>query len=250
MAVPVTLGLLFFSSRGGGQRQDLASSGGPAASASLLKAGWSSVKQNISERAGLEIYDDFRSGLSSWQGRDDWSSSWGYDQTGFVRTGSLALYTPTMNLSDYKFEFLGRVDKKGMGWVFRAKDLDNYYVTKVVVTRNGRLPVASVVHYAVIKGKEGPHKETPLPFQVQADTLYRVRVELRGSDFTTSVQDQVVDTWSDDRLKKGGIGFFNSKGEQSLLRWVTVSHQYDTLGRLCAMLAPYSLQPTKGEWSQ
>ena len=62
--------------------------------------------------------------------------------------------------------------------------------------------------------------------------MYRVRVTLRGSDFATSVQDQVVETWSDDRLKKGGIGFFSSKGEQSLLRWVTVSHQYDALGRL------------------
>jgi hypothetical protein len=72
------------------------------------------------------------------------------------------------------------------------------------------------------------------------DTIYRVRVDVRGNDFVTSVQGQVVDVFSDDRLPRGGVGFFSEAGEDARLRWVEVSHQYDMLGRLCAYLVPYN----------
>jgi hypothetical protein len=39
-------------------------------------------------------------------------------------------------------------------------------------------------------------------------------------------------------LTRGGIGFFSNRGEGARLRWVEVTHQADTLGRLCAALAP------------
>jgi hypothetical protein len=71
-------------------------------------------------------------------------------------------------------------------------------------------------------------------------------MQVRGDSFTTSVQDRIVDFWSDDRLARGGVGFFSEKGERARLRWVEVSHQYDTLGRLCALLAPYQIQSADG----
>jgi hypothetical protein len=73
------------------------------------------------------------------------------------------------------------------------------------------------------------------------DTLYRVQMELRDSDFSLSVQGGVVDSWSEARLPRGSVGFFNAKGELARLRWVGVWHQYDTLGRLCALLAPQGI---------
>jgi hypothetical protein len=76
---------------------------------------------------------------------------------------------------------------------------------------------------------------------LRSDTLYRVRVEVNGSDFTTSVLGQVVDTFSDGSHAQGGIGFYGGHGETGRIRWVQLSHQYDTLGRLCAMLVPYGL---------
>ena len=86
---------------------------------------------------------------------------------------------------------------------------------KLVVVRPGPLPLVHLVRYAVIHGKETSRVEKPLPFTTRADTIYRVLVDVRGSDFTIMVQGQVVDFWSDDRLKTGGIGFFSGKGEQS-----------------------------------
>jgi hypothetical protein len=77
---------------------------------------------------------------------------------------------------------------------------------------------------------------------VRNDSLYRIRTEVRGDDFTTSVQGVVVDHFSDDRLKSGGVGFFSNHGEQARLRWVEVSHQYDMLGQIFSFITPYDPQ--------
>ncbi len=206
----------------------------------MLDSSMASVRQTLLKRAAVSLSDDFRSGLGDWEGKGDWSRSWSYDPAGFLNTGPLALYTPSMSLSDYTVEFLGQIEKKSIGWVFRAKDLGNYYATKITLVNNGPIPSALIDRYAVINGKEDRREKRILPIQVRPDTLYRVRIDVRGSGFTLSVQGRLVDHWSDERITAGGIGFFSGKGEQARLRWVEVTHQYDFLGRLCAFLAPYS----------
>jgi hypothetical protein len=207
---------------------------------------WKDLQQTISNRAAIAFSDDFRSGLDAWQSRSNLTRSWSYDASGFVRPGPLAIFKPTTELSDYRFEFLEEIDQKGMGFAFRSSDLDNYYAVKLVVVRPGPLPLVHLVRYAVIHGKETSRVEKPLPFTTRSDTLYRVLVDVRGSDFTIMVQGQVVDFWSDNRLRQGGIGFFCNRGERARLRWVEVSHQYDALGRLCAYLAPYGIDGKNG----
>ena len=207
---------------------------------------WKDLQQTISNRAAIAFSDDFRSGLDAWQSHANLTRSWSYDASGFVRPGPLAIFKPTTDLSDYRFEFLEEIDQKAMGCAFRASDLDNYYAVKLVVVRPGPLPLVHLVRYAVIHGKETSRIEKPLPFTTRSDTLYRVLVDVRGSDFTIMVQGQVVDFWSDNRLRQGGIGFFCNRGERARLRWVEVSHQYDALGRLCAYLAPYGIDGKNG----
>ncbi len=251
-ALPLVLGVFWFVNGRATNRTrpdfgEMNSTASTAKSGTFVQASLESVQKNILDRAAIELYDDFRSGLSSWEGSGDWATTWSYDKTGFARTGALALYSPSLDLVNYHLEFLGQIENKGMSWVVRAQDSQNYHVTKLVITRPGPLPSVSLVRYAVINGKEGPRVQTPLPMSVRNDTLYLVRVNVQGPNFTTSVQGQVVDAWTDDRIKRGGVGFFSPKGEQSLLRWITVSHQYDALGRLCAYLAPYSMPTRKGE---
>ncbi len=207
---------------------------------------WKNVNQTISDRAAVAFADDFRSGLDAWDSRSNLTRSWSYDAAGFVRPGPLAIFKPTLDLSDYRFEFLGEIDQKAIGWAFRAQDLNNYYAMKFVVVKPGPLPLVHIVRYAVINGKEGPHVDKPLPLTVRADMLYRIQVDTRGPDFTIMAQGQVVDFWSDSRLRHGGVGFFSNRGERARLRWVEVSHQYDALGRLCAYLAPYGIEGRNG----
>jgi hypothetical protein len=207
---------------------------------------WKNVNQTISDRAAVAYADDFRSGLDAWESRSNLTRSWSYDAAGFVRPGPLAVFKPTVDLTDYRFEFLAEIDQKAIGWAFRAQDLNNYYAMKLVVVKPGPLPLVHIVRYAVINGKEGPRVDKPLPLTVRADMLYRIQIDTRGGDFTVMAQGQVVDFWSDSRLRHGGIGFFCNRGERARLRWVEVSHQYDALGRLCAYLAPYGIEGRNG----
>jgi hypothetical protein len=215
----------------------------------MVSGRWKDLNQTIVNRAAVAFTDDFRSGLDAWESRSNLTTSWSYDATGFVQPGPLAVFKPSIEMSDYRFEFLSEIDQKGMGCAFRAKDLNNYYALKFTVVKPGPLPMVRMVRYAVINGKEGPHVEKPLPLTVRRDMLYRVMLNVQGSDFTIMAQGQVVDFWSDDRLKRGGVGFFCGRGEKARIRWVEVSHQYDTLGRLCAYLAPYGIEGRNGNWN-
>jgi hypothetical protein len=203
---------------------------------------WKNLNQTISDRAAISYADDFRSGLDAWESQANRTTNWSYDAAGFVRPGPLAIFKPTLELVDYRFEFLGEIDQKAMGWVFRAQDLKNYYAMKFVVVKPGPLPLIDMVRYAVIDGKEGPRIHKPLPMTVRNDMLYRVTIDVRGADFTVITQGQVVDFWTDPRLPHGGVGFFANRGERARLRWLEVSHQYDALGRVCAYLAPYGIE--------
>lgn len=213
-----------------------------APTSSILGSQFASVQNVIMERAAVHLVDDFRSGLSSWEGQPGWSKTWKYSDATFLEPGQLAFFAPTMKMSDYTFEFLGQIERQGLSWVVRAKDHRNFVALRIVLTRPGPLPAASMVRYTVINGREGPVTTLPIPFPVKSSTMYRIRMEVRGEDFTTYIQGQVVDHFTEKRLESGGVGFYSSRNERSLLRWVEVTHQYDYLGRLCALFAPYDVQ--------
>ena len=211
---------------------------------------WSNVRQSMVQRAAVALDEDFRAGLDDWVSRGDATTEWSFDATGFVRPGPLAMYRPSMGLTDYQMQFLGMLDKKALSWVVRAVDFDNYYVIKLVVLKGGPVPTIGVTRYAVINGKSVSRADTVVPVDARQDMLYRVHLDVHGDDFALSVQGQMVDSWSEARLTHGGIGFFAAPGEESRLRWVQVTHQYDMLGRLCAYLAPYNVASANGSWQQ
>jgi hypothetical protein len=196
------------------------------------------VMSRISRRAAINIQDDFRSGLSQWTGSPGWADSWSYDGTGFARPGHMALLSGSLPMADYRLEFLGQIEKKAMAWVFRAADAHNYYATKLVETNPGPAAKYFIVRYAVIGGRERLRIQLPLPVTGRAKTMFHVREEIRGAQFTTYLDGRLVDTWSDSSLARGGVGFFADPGETAYIRWVDVAYQDDPLGRLCSYLSP------------
>jgi hypothetical protein len=206
------------------------------------------VRNSVAQRAAVSLSEDFRAGLEDWQARGDMSSGWSFDGNGFVKPGTLALYKPSMALTDYDMDFLGMVDKKALSWVVRAKDFDNYYVVKLVLLKGGPLPTLGITRYAVIDGKAETRVDTKVAIDTRPDMLYRISMNLHDDTFLLSLQGSVIDNWTDARLKRGGVGFFAPKGEESRLRWLQLTHQYDMLGRLCAYLAPYNIPTTNGSW--
>lgn len=210
----------------------------PEVSPAKGSIGWWEVPPVIAQRAAVELSDDFRSGLAHWQGGGDWSRSWTFDRAGFLQTGPLALFRPSKDLTNYEFEFLGQIQRKGMGWVVRARDLNNYQALKLAILGGGGVPEVVLIRYPVVGGKQGKVTERRVPLDLRQDTVYNIITRVNGSDFTVTVQGQVADYWSEPALAAGGVGLFSSKGEQARVRWVEVRHQNDTLGKLCALFAP------------
>src|SRR5262249_14312810 len=161
--------------------------------------------------AAIALDEDFRTGLDDWSSRTGEPAAWSYDPTGFVQPGDLALYHPSTELADYEMQFLGMIDKKSLSWVVRAKDFDNYYVIKLNVLKPGPVPEVGITRYAVIQGKAVDRHDTKVLMDLRADTLYRVRMDVHGDNFALMLQGQMADSWTEDRLPKGGVGFFSAR---------------------------------------
>jgi hypothetical protein len=179
------------------------------------------------------LREDFRSGFSNWDGLKSVGSDW-TRQAGQVRPASLRLWKPSASLSNYELEFLGQIDHKSMDWAFRAADLHNYYATKLVITRPGPLPNAGLVRFIVLDGRERERVELPLPLTLENGVDYRVRVSVRGNRFLTSVNGQLISSWMDSRISRGGVGFFSEDGESSMLKWVSLSERDSFLARMAS----------------
>jgi hypothetical protein len=195
------------------------------------------IRLTIQRRAVYEVSDNFHAGLASWEGKG-FAKTWAYDQEGFIRPGRLALYKPSHDMSDYKMEFLAQIERKSVDWVFRAEDEQNYYAMKLAVTEPGPRPLVALVRYAVVDGKRESHGEQPLQVMMHNNRPYRVSVDVKGNRFLTSIEGQVVDSWSDDRLKSGGVGLFSEGSEKARVYWLKVTKNSDFLGKLCSILVP------------
>ena len=149
----------------------------------------------------------------------------------------MALFQPSLGYKDYRLEFFGQIETKSMDWMVRAHDAQNYYAMKFKVIEPGLRPVIAMVHYPVVGGRPGHSTETPLNVMIHNSMPYRVAVDVHGNRIVTSIEGQEVDTWVDDTLPSGGVGFFAEAGSRSRLYWMKLYKNDDLLGRICAYLA-------------
>jgi hypothetical protein len=182
----------------------------------------------------VQLADTFDNGMSAWGSK---AQGWGRSADGYIRPSQLALFQPTLNFTDYRMEFFGQIESKSMSWAVRGKDPENYYAMKFHVVEAGLRPVIAMAHYPVVGGKQGHKVEVPLSVMVHNNTPYHVSVEVRGSHYTASIEGQEVDSWSDDTLLAGGVGFFSEAGARARIYWMRVSKNDDWFGRLCGAVA-------------
>ena len=156
---------------------------------------------------------------SSEMGASGWISQWASDSTGSARGRQISLYGPSLAKSDYRLEFLGRIENKSLGWVFRVADSRNYYVAKLEMSPGA----LALTRFPVIGGVEGPHIQRALPAPAADGSMLKIRLEATGHRFTVSVQNQVVEDWEDNRLRSGGLGFLNERDERGHIGAVQIS---------------------------
>jgi len=197
---------------------------------------WDNLKKKIQRRAQVDIFEDFRSGLDSWQNIDN-VATWSYDSGGLAIPGKLAILTPTIPLQDYDLDTVAQVVSKGLGIVFRATGMRDHQVAKLLVDGRGPMPPLVIDRYSEVGGKESPHIRIRCPGTFQKDTLYHIHLEVRGDRYTLFIEGQLIDSWSDARTMKGGVGFFCVNGERARVAWLHVSHNDDVPGKVCSYLA-------------
>jgi len=192
---------------------------------------FSQLRQLLPGAPSFDYQTDFRADLGDWVGglsNTDWTRT-----AGKISFSDMKIWKPTMTMVDYQMVFQGQIETRAMSWAFRATDVDNYYASKISVPGPGGPPRAEIIRYVVVGGEKTDRIELPLPIALQADTPYEVRVKVRNNRFSTTINGQVVDTWTDPRHRKGGVGFFSdSPGERALISWVRVNDAEGMFGGL------------------
>jgi hypothetical protein len=208
-----------------------------AASVHSGSGNFQAFRRTIRSYATIRLQEDFKTGLDSWvSSNNSTGREWNF-KNGFVQPGKMRIWKSSVGLSDYNLEFVGEIEQKGLGWAYRATDSRNYYASKIVITKPGPLPTADLVRYAVVNGVERARAATPINMPLRRDSLYRVQMTIKGKDFSTAVNGQMVDSWSDEKLRTGGVGFFADKGEVATLRTVQITDKDTVVGRLLSYLS-------------
>jgi hypothetical protein len=153
-------------------------------------------------------------------GEEGWVTEWASDTAGSKRGRQITFYRPSSQLSDYQMKFDGQIESKALGWVFRAADTKNYYGMKIEKDGTGSV---LYTRFAVVNGRQTSIMEKRLPIQARVDTVYNVRLEIRGPRFSVYIQGEPVELWSDSRLKTGALGFMNDREDRGRINSVRFS---------------------------
>jgi len=206
---------------------------------------WGAVGEVVRSQAPVSLHHEFRSGFNdwvtvssrSWTTADD-SRDWGASRPVLSKPVSLRLWERSASLQNYQMEFQGQMEGRSLSWAFRAANGSNYYASKLVIAKPGSPHNAGLIRYSVIDGRETSPVRLPLPLSLERGVNYRVRMTVQDDHFITYLNGQVISSWTDSVLKRGGVGFFDDQSDPQKLAWVSLSERDSFMGR---MLAHFSL---------
>lgn len=150
----------------------------------------------------------------------EWMTGAVLDDDGVTHKRMLRTFVHSAGRSDYLFEFTGRIEEAAMSWVFRVKDVHNYYCLRLQ-TVDG---VQQLATFAVVKGKEEAHRTVDLGAPLPAGKPIDVRLDVRGNSFSSWINGKPVDRWVDKRLKSGPAGLATEFGERAVITALKVTY--------------------------
>ena len=227
----------------------------PESKVGFLQRTGDAISAAVRSSAPVTLHHDFHTGLGDWAtvalkggGNVDDPRNWIASASApeLIRPGSLRLWTKSVSLQNYQMEFMGQMEKKSLSWAFRATDQNNYYAAKLVMTKPGPIPNASLVRYVVMNGREWPRVQTSLPLTIERGVNYRVRMTVQDDTFVAYVNGQAVGKWSDTRLRHGGVGFFSDDEDSQQISWVNLSERDSFMGKLLAHFSFFVVPPGLG----
>jgi len=196
----------------------------------------------VRSQAPITLRDDFGKGLKDWTTVvmrnvpkvDDPKGLALPAGPNIIHPGNLRIWNRSVALQNYQMEFMGELEKKSLSWAFRASDAKNYYATKIMITKPGPLPNAALVRYVMMNGRVWDTAQLPIPVTLERGGNYKVRVSVQDDRFITYLNGQVISSWSDKRLHRGGVGFFSDEDDPQKVDWVSLSERDSFLGKVLA----------------
>ncbi|MBZ5607006.1 MAG: hypothetical protein LAP38_02015 [Acidobacteriia bacterium] len=173
------------------------------------------VWQRASRSAGTQVDTSINGG--------DWMRQAAVQGDPGVKSArQLILYRPALTAHDGRLEFNWKVDDQGVGWVFRAKDLGNYYAMQLKVVRPGSSPAVGLEYFTVYNWLESGHTEKVLILSSN-DRVLHVRMDIFGPMFTLYLQGNATEYWNDARLTSGALGFLEEWNQTADVQTVRLS---------------------------
>jgi hypothetical protein len=215
----------------------------PAVKKGMLERAGDAFSGLVRSQAPITLHDDFSNGLKDWTTVAMRNLPKVDDPKGgltmpsgpnILRPGNLRIWNRSTSLENYQLEFMGELEKKSLSWAFRATDSKNYYATKIMITKPGPLPNADLVRYVMMNGREWDRVQLPIPATLERGGNYKVRVSVQDDRFITYLNGQVISSWSDKRLHRGGVGFFSEEDDPQKVEWVSLSERDSFLGKVLA----------------
>ena len=196
----------------------------------------------VRSQAPITLHDDFTKGLKDWTTVvmrnapkvDDPKTFSLPPGPNVIHPGNLRIWNRSVALQNYQLEFKGELEKKSLSWAFRASDPKNYYATKIMIMKPGPLPNAGLVRYVMMNGRIWDQVQLPIPVTLERGGNYKVRVSVQDDRFITYLNGQVISSWSDKRLRRGGVGFFSDEDDPQKVDWVSLSERDSFLGKVLA----------------
>lgn len=170
-------------------------------------------------------FEDFSAGLSKWAGAADGPKPWIFLNAKEASPRSLALFTPSKGMADFRLEFTTEVEKNGISWAIQATDPQNYQALQIWQKKAGTENQLWLTRYSVKAGKEGPHTQVQLQIQQPAQPIWLVRLEVVGESCTLWVENQIANAWSEAAVPDSSIGFFAGRNDQFVLKRVRITPQ-------------------------
>jgi hypothetical protein len=198
-------------------------------------------EERIANRSSIHLEEDFSAGLGLWDGDGNWARSWFYDKSGVVRPGRMAIYQPSIPMEDYQLALTAAVERRSISWMVRATNLRNYIAARLNVMGTGANQRLTFERWTVKEGRVTRRQVLPLATTLGSATTARIRMEVTGNTFTTMLQDQVIDVFTDSSHPTGGVGLFSTDGDQPRIYRLELTHQHDFFGKLCSFLAPHPI---------
>jgi hypothetical protein len=169
----------------------------------------------------IHFEEHFEGGWDNWVGGVE---DWKVDVAG-VRTGSMALFMPTLDLTDYDLEFFARIDTKTINWVVRAAGEDQHLRCTLTALEGNQLEFSRTF---VKGGAVEDRVVSATRVAGKKRSALTIRTSVSGNTFSVTVDGKAVEQWTEKRLPSGGVGFMGAADDRARLYWVKVSSSQST----------------------